>query len=197
MAIAEVQPPLGPAAARRPFLARINRLFALTVLVPTAIAILYFGLIASDVFISESRFVVRSPQRAANTGLGSLLQGAGFARSQDDSYTVHDYIQSRDALRELDQQFAVGKAYGSPKVDIFSRFAGLDWDDSFEALHMLLPQARRGRPGLALVHLDAAHERLHVRGCLPLQREAPRDEREAGEPAERARPSRPDPLRRR
>ena len=112
-----------------------NRLLLVTVVLPTLISSLYFGLIASDVYISESRFVVRSPQRQASTGLGALFQGAGFSRSQDDTYTVHDYIFSRDALKKLDDQFALGKAFASSSVDIFSRFSGLDWDNSFEALH--------------------------------------------------------------
>lgn len=135
MAIAE-SPTLAAGPARKPFLKRINWLFVATVVVPTAVALLYFGLLASDVYISESRFVVRSPQRNQPiTGLGSLIQGAGFARSQDDSYTVHDYIHSRDALRELDRAFNVKQAYGSPAVDLFSRFGGLDMDPSFENLH--------------------------------------------------------------
>lgn len=114
----------------------MNRLLLLTVVLPTLISSIYFGLIASDVYISESRFVVRSPQRQqANIGLGALLQGTGFSRSQDDTYTVHDYIFSRDALKMLDDQFAVGKTFASSNVDIFSRFSGLDLDKSFEALH--------------------------------------------------------------
>ena len=113
----------------------MNRLLLLTVVLPTLISGIYFGFIASDIYISESRFVVRSPQRQASTGLGALFQGAGFSRSQDDSYTVHDYIFSRDALKKLDDQFAVGKVFSSSTVDRFSRFAGLDWDNSFEALH--------------------------------------------------------------
>lgn len=79
--------------------------------------------------------MVRSPQRQASTGLGALLQSAGFSRSQDDTYTVHDFILSRDALRQLEQQLSISKAFGSPKVDVFSRFAGIDPDDSFESLH--------------------------------------------------------------
>jgi capsular polysaccharide transport system permease protein len=113
----------------------MNRLLHLTVVLPTLISSIYFGLIASDVYISESRFVVRSPERQTNTGLGALLQGTGFSRSQDDTYTVHDYIFSRDALKQLDDQFAVGKAFASSSVDMFSRFSGLDWDNSFEALY--------------------------------------------------------------
>ncbi len=113
----------------------MDRLLLIAVVIPTVFSSIYFGLIASDIFISESRFVVRSPQHQTSTGLGALFQGAGFSRSQDDTYTVHDYIFSRDALKKLDDQFALGKAFSSSNVDVFSRFAGLDWDKSFEALH--------------------------------------------------------------
>jgi capsular polysaccharide transport system permease protein len=107
------------------------------VLLPTLVASLYFGVIASDVYISESRFVVRNPQRQAVTsGLGSLLQGAtGFSRSQDDTYSVHDYVLSRDALHELDSQLHVRKDFSAPEVDFVNRFPGLSTDDSFEAFY--------------------------------------------------------------
>ena len=114
---------------------RINWIFILTVVLPTTIAIIYYGLIASDVFISESRFVVRSPQRQVQSGLSALLQGSGFARSQDDTYSVHDFVLSRDALTELDQKLAVKKSYTNLDNDFINRFPGLDWDDSFEAFH--------------------------------------------------------------
>ena len=116
-------------------LARIDTIFWFTVVIPTILAVVYFGLIASDVYISESRFVVRSPQRQAPTGLGALFQGTGFSRSQDDTYSVHDFVLSRDALKELDDQLAVRKAYSSESADFINRFPGLDWDDSFEAFH--------------------------------------------------------------
>lgn len=116
-------------------LPRISRLFFLTVVLPTALALVYFGLIASDVYTSESRFVVRSPERQVATGLGALLKGAGFSRSQDDSYTVHDYMLSRDALKEINEKLAIGKAFSASHVDLFSRFGGLDFDKSFEALY--------------------------------------------------------------
>ena len=116
-------------------LSRVNRLFLLTVFVPTVLATIYFGLIASDVYVSESRFVVRSPDKQMGSGLGALLKGAGFSRAQDDSYTVHDYVLSRDALKEINDKLGVGKAFSSSQVDLFSRFGGLDFDLSFEALH--------------------------------------------------------------
>ena len=113
--------------------------FVLTVLAPTVVASVYFGLIASDVYVSESRFLVRSPkiQMPTETGLVSdLLQGAGFSRAQDDTYSVRDFILSRDALKELDGKLGIRKSYSSHHVDIFNRFPGLHWDTSFERFYL-------------------------------------------------------------
>jgi capsular polysaccharide transport system permease protein len=116
---------------------RRHLLFVLMVLAPTSIAIVYFGLITSNVYIAESRFLVRSPQRSVQSGLvGQLLQSSGLSRSQDDSYSVHDYILSRDALQELDERLGVRRSYGSQDADIINRFPGVGWwDKSFEAFY--------------------------------------------------------------
>lgn len=116
-------------------LARLDFVFMLTVLLPTLVAGIYYGVVASDVFISESRFVVRNPQRSTQTGLGALLQGTAFSRSQDDTYSVHDFITSRDALHELQQKMNIAESYRRPDIDFVNRFPGLEpWDTSFEAL---------------------------------------------------------------
>ncbi|MEQ1740566.1 MAG: capsule biosynthesis protein, partial [Methyloglobulus sp.] len=118
------------------YIRRMNRLFLCTVIVPTLLSILYFGFIASDVYISESRFIVRSPDRQSASPLGIIFKETGFSSEQDDSYTVQDFMLSRDALKSLDYKLGVRKIFASNSIDIFSRFAGLDWDDSFEALHI-------------------------------------------------------------
>lgn len=116
-------------------LARVNRLFLATVVLPTLLAALYYGLIASDIYISESRFLVRSPQKPLQGGaLGSLLQGSGITRSLDDQYSVADYILSRDALKELNDEFGLARKFSDRHIDLANRFAAVDWDDSFEGL---------------------------------------------------------------
>ena len=119
------------------YLKSVDRLFLLTVVVPTFLAIIYFGLIASNVYLSESRYVVRSPERQSASPFSSLLKGTGFTSSQDDTYTVQDFMLSRDALKALNDKLELVKAFGNNQVDIFSRFAGLDWwASSFEDLHL-------------------------------------------------------------
>jgi capsular polysaccharide transport system permease protein len=108
----------------------------LTVIAPTAVAILYYGIFASDVFISESRFLVRSPQHQMQGGfMGEILQSSGLTHSQDDSYSVHDYILSRDALHELDDKIGIRKIFTSKQVDALNRFPGLSRDESFEEFY--------------------------------------------------------------
>jgi capsular polysaccharide transport system permease protein len=116
---------------------RRHFLFVLLVLVPTIGAIIYYGLIASDVFVSESRFLVRSPQHQTPSGLvGQLLQSSGISHSQDDTYSVRDYILSRDALKELDEKLDLRKSYSSPEIDRLDRFPGLGWNRSFEKFYL-------------------------------------------------------------
>lgn len=123
----------GPAARRA--WRRIDLVFVATVLLPSLLAAAYYGLWASDVYVSESRFVVRSPQRQTSSGLGALLQAPGLGRVQDDTYAVHAFVRGRDSLRELDQQLQLRSAYSSADIDRLNRFPWLDGDDSFEAFH--------------------------------------------------------------
>lgn len=109
-------------------------LLLLTVIAPTVIATVYFGLLASDSFLSESKIVVRSIDRQTQTGLGALLKNAGFTKSQDDSYTVKDYLLSRDALSEIERHLSVSKSYSSSNIDALSRFNLFNTDNSFESL---------------------------------------------------------------
>lgn len=129
------EPPKGSAKRLLSRIIRMNPLFLLCVVVPTVIATVYFGFIASDVYISESRFIVRSSQRQTTTSLGAFLQNVGLSRAQDDTYSVHDFMMSRDALHRLDDKFGVAKSFSSPKVDLFNRFDPFGTDSSFEALY--------------------------------------------------------------
>jgi capsular polysaccharide transport system permease protein len=116
---------------------RRHFLFAVVVILPTLAAIIYYGLFASDVYISESRFLVRGPQRQVTSGLvGQLLQSSGISHSQDDTYSVKDYILSRDALREIDQALNLHESFSNKKIDVLDRFPGLSWNNSFERFYL-------------------------------------------------------------
>jgi capsular polysaccharide transport system permease protein len=136
-----VTPPIGrlqlvaaPVRAALKRLRRVSKLFQGVVIAPTVLATIYFGLIAHDVYVSESHIVVRSPQRQVMGGLGTLLQGTGLSQGSDDVYSVQDFLTSRDALQTLEARFRLKKSFGASSIDRLNRFPALDGDDSFEGL---------------------------------------------------------------
>jgi capsular polysaccharide transport system permease protein len=110
-----------------------SALFLLTVLIPSATAVAYFGFIASDIYISESRYVVRSPQKQAISSAEGMFSQLGLSKGSDDSLIVKEYILSRDVLRLLDNELKIKALYSNPDIDQIARFPGLKyWDTSFE-----------------------------------------------------------------
>lgn len=111
-------------------------------LLPTLLSVLYYGLFASNIYISESRLVLRTPEKpqSAAAGLSAMLPGGlggtVGGRGQGDPFSVQSFILSRDALKQLNDQFHLDQKYGDHSVDVLKRFAGLAWwNTSFEALY--------------------------------------------------------------
>jgi BexC/CtrB/KpsE family polysaccharide export inner-membrane protein len=109
--------------------------FLIVVALPTLVAVLYFGLIASPRYVSEARFIVRAPNEMQPSPLGVALGGIGVAQAQTDAFAVHEHIRSRDGLRELGARYDVAALLGRPGVDVFSRYPR-PWESrSFEGRH--------------------------------------------------------------
>ncbi len=117
-------------------LSRIKNLpFFLIVVIPTCLSLIYFSIFASDIYTSESSFVVRSARsQASATGVGALLQNVGISPSQNDTYTVQEFIRSRSALDNLLETLPV-RSYYEDKGDWFKRFNTIGWDGSKEAFY--------------------------------------------------------------
>jgi capsular polysaccharide transport system permease protein len=114
---------------------KISPIFIITVIIPTALSVLYFGLLASDIYISESRFVVRTPEKPAPSGLGIILKTAGFSNSNDETSAAQSAVISRDALRSINIKGDFEKSYRNPAISIFDRFDPLGLNRSVESLY--------------------------------------------------------------
>lgn len=114
-------------------------LVAMLVLSPTLVGAVYFGLIATDRYVSEAQFVVRSASRTAGTtGFAAFLQMVGISRSQDDTFAVHDFINSRDATLKLIDRMPLREMYGRDHADALSVFPNLFYRDTLEQFHRFL-----------------------------------------------------------
>jgi len=105
----------------------INPLFIVTVIVPTLLSLLYFGVFASDIYISESRFVVRSPTQNVASPLTAVLGSAGLGgpSAVEGADSVTKYVLSRSALNDANHDEAVLNAYNNADIFMFDRFGGL------------------------------------------------------------------------
>ncbi len=110
-------------------------LFVLLVFLPTLVSVAYFGFLASDVYISESKFVVKSPDKPAITGLGAILSGTGFSNSNEELHGAQAFAISRDALRAVNRNDAFQRAYNQSTISVFDRFDPLGISSSFEGLY--------------------------------------------------------------
>ena len=122
---------------RAGFLARRGRTILLWLVLglPTWLAIVYFGLIATDQYESEARFVVKSASRQ-NMPVGlTMLTSLGLMRSQDDSYAVQDFIKSRDAIARLRPILPLDSMFRVAHADFLARFPSILYRDREEEFY--------------------------------------------------------------
>ena len=122
-----------PPASRASFLRR-HWFFGAFVVLPMAIASIYFFFIASDQFTSEARFIVRSTSGANSGGLTSLMQGQKLSRAADETYAVNEYMVSRDAVDALVKDANLRGVLSRDEADIFNRFPNFYERDNKEML---------------------------------------------------------------
>ncbi|TZG27955.1 lipopolysaccharide biosynthesis protein [Sphingomonas montanisoli] len=104
--------------------ARKNWAFVAVVILPSALAAFYYGLVASNQYESEAHFLVRSTQSspAVGGGIGALLSFGGAAgQPRGDAMSVIEYLQSTEAVAELDRRIGLIGRFRRDGVDIVSR----------------------------------------------------------------------------
>ncbi len=123
-----------PSAPPLPVWRRYGLFLGLFVM-PVALAILYFGLIASDIFISEATFLVRSSSRSGSSSLSMMMQSESMSRAADETYAVAEYMLSRDAAAELAKSANLKAIMNRDEADIFSRYPSPFGEDTQEQFY--------------------------------------------------------------
>ena len=119
------------------FRANLTRFkFIIFVVVPTAIAILFYSMVGASRYVSEARFIVRSVSTQRPTGIDMLFRTFGLAKTVDDSNVIQKYILSRDAIQAVIAGGMNLKAiFTRPEADRFSRYPRIWRSDSSESLY--------------------------------------------------------------
>lgn len=94
----------------------------LLVALPTLLGGIYFGFIASDQYASEIRLSIRNVQQKTSDNLSSLLAGGPHISSAlPDLYLISNFLNSREAVEEIDRKLDLRKIYASKSIDVISR----------------------------------------------------------------------------
>src|SRR5262245_21937910 len=100
----------------------VNIWFWAIVGLPTLIAGVYFFAIASDLYLSEVKFMLRGPAKSSTSTLNALLSGSS---TTEDTFAVHEFLMSRDAVRKLEQTNDLRALLSRPEGDLITRFPGV------------------------------------------------------------------------
>ncbi|HLS69163.1 MAG TPA: hypothetical protein VK035_07460 [Kiloniellales bacterium] len=129
------QPQAGPHDPHKGGLLRRLRSFLPLLLVvglPTVVAAIYYGLIASDLYYTETRISVRSPgQAAAPSLMSSAMGGIQLGSASIEADSIAEFASSHDAVLQLGEQLDLRAIFTREEGDFLSRLAS---DASLEDL---------------------------------------------------------------
>jgi capsular polysaccharide transport system permease protein len=120
-------------AARRNTVARKAMIYL--VLLPTVLATAYYGVVASNRYVSEARFIVRGVSSPRTTGLDMFFRTFGLSRAVDDTNAVQNYMLSRDAVRALEAKLPLKEMFSRADADWIARYPHFWRGESFETLY--------------------------------------------------------------
>lgn len=98
--------------------------FLLLVIIPSVLSLLYYSLIASDIYVSEAKISV-----TVNEGLPAGVGGSsqllapiiGSSSNMNKSFIVKEFIHSNEILKKLDEKIGLKKLYNSENADFVAR----------------------------------------------------------------------------
>lgn len=156
--------PLNSATPRgRSWMASVSRRvpvgFAVVVGIPTLLAALYWGVIATPRYVAESHFTVHKTDTPRANSLGLVLQNVGMSVGGTESFAVQEYMLSRDSAEFLHRTLNLEKLYSGPGVDVFSKYPGIWADETdegrFKALQRYVSVTYNSTTGITKLRVQA------------------------------------------
>ena len=96
------------------------RLLLTCVLLPTFVVFLYLALFASNMYLAETKFAIRSQNQQQSLDMLSTFFRTG-ASTLSDSYILQNYIVSQDMIAKVDARLHIREHYADKAHDIWYR----------------------------------------------------------------------------
>ena len=95
--------------------------FVAIFVIPTLMAIVYFGLIAANQYVSETEFTVSAGESPLRDGIASLT-GIPSQLILQDTQIITNFIDSREMIDKLQQRIDIRSIYSQQGADFPARF---------------------------------------------------------------------------
>lgn len=105
--------------------------FAAFVIAPFLVASIYWGLIASKQYVTETKFALRAGEASSLDLLSGGAMGSQASQQMQDAQVLVNFIRSRSMVEALDRKVGLRAMFSRSGVDYFSSF---DPEDSVEEL---------------------------------------------------------------
>ncbi len=93
--------------------------FLLLVALPALAAAIYYLFVASDQYVSEVKFALRSVERNQGRDVSGM---SGASNGNTDSFIIADYITTRQFVDEVQSKIDLRSIFSHPGADFWSRF---------------------------------------------------------------------------
>lgn len=90
---------------------------------PVFLSIIYYTLIASDVYVSVSKFSVKKSGQEQQASFGQMVSSAMSGAQAGDTKLVREYILSRSLLTTLQDSQQLRQHYSQESIDFLSRLS--------------------------------------------------------------------------
>lgn len=104
------------------------RLLLTCVLLPTLIVFLYLALFASDMYLAETKFAIRSQNQQQSLDMLSTFFRTSTS-TLSDSYILQNYISSADMIGKVDAKLHIREHYADKAHDIWYRLTATPTQD--------------------------------------------------------------------
>ena len=90
---------------------------------PVFLSVIYYSLIASDIYVSVSKFSVKKTGQEQQASFGQMLSSAVGTTQSGNTKLVREYIRSRSLLTTLQDSVQLRQHYTQESIDFLSRLS--------------------------------------------------------------------------
>ncbi|MGU3359408.1 capsule biosynthesis protein [Methylobacterium sp. M6A4_1b] len=111
-----------PSSQPKNLIKSLVRQFGLFVMLPTALAGIYFYAFAANQYVAISQFAVRGNVEPMEESSGGQFSDLIMKHNSQDSFIIRDFVESRAIVATMEDRLKISKMFSRPEADFWTRY---------------------------------------------------------------------------